>query len=128
MSDERRQFLRLDLRFNVSYTILGTPRRLGASVTRNLGASGVRFLAEHPLKPGMQLQLVLQLPDRQEPLTFTGEVVWSRARPSGDSALPAGISEVGVRFMEIHSKDRELIMQYAQLYGPPPTGEADADG
>ena len=117
MNSERRKFVRLGMRLNVSYRIIQT-KKVGSSLTRDLSAGGVRFVAEHLLDPGTQLECFIQLPDRTEAVRFLGTVVWSRAAYSGDRMLQ-GASEVGVQFVEIEPKDQALIQQYATLYPPP---------
>jgi len=115
---ERRQFIRLGMRLNVTYKIIGTGK-IGTALTTNFSGAGLRFLAEHALAPGTQLDVTLRLPERAEPIKCQGEVVWSEPRRSPDSALPGDTSEVGVRFVQIDPKDRTLIVQCAALYGPP---------
>jgi len=51
MGMEHRQFIRLDARLNVSYTIAGT-KQLGKALSKNISGGGVRFVAEHPLEVG----------------------------------------------------------------------------
>ena len=108
MADERRNFNRVGLRFNISYTIVGT-KKVGAAVTSNVSGAGLRFLAEHPLVEGDRLDLRIVLPDRTQPVACLGEVVWCR------SAAHQAV-EVGVRFVTITEDDRRLLAQYAMLY------------
>ena len=115
--DERRQFIRLGLRMNVSYQLLGT-KKSGESLTKDISGGGVRFFAEHLLEPGTQVACTVRLPDRREPIRFRGEVVWARTGRAGDKTLIAGASEIGVRFVEIDPKDQALLVQYAKMYGP----------
>ncbi len=117
MGREQRQFIRLDMRLTVAYKILGTTK-LGKTLTEDIGAGGVRFLAEHTLEPGTRLEIVLHLPKPDLPIEFTGEVVWSKPVESGGAAV-SGMTEVGLRFLNIEEKDRRLILQYGTMYGPP---------
>ena len=105
---ERRQFVRLDIRQKVSYKIIGT-KKLGQSLTKNISGGGIRFLAEHPLEPGTELEVALRVPDREEPVRFIGQVVWSHPpQPSRP--------EVGVKFIRIDPQDQALILHYTTLY------------
>ena len=119
---ERRRFVRLGLRLNLSYRILQT-KKVGSSLTHDLSAGGVRFVAEHPLEPGTQLECAIRLPDRSEPVRFIGTVVWSQPARNADKMVATGASEVGVQFTEIDSQTQSLIQQYATMY-PPPAPEA----
>ena len=118
--NERRQFVRLDTRLNLSYKIVGTAK-LGKSLTKDISGGGVRFLAEHALTPGTRLEVTLRLPERDEPVRFLGEIVWSKPRSSLGKSLHSDASEVGLRFVEIIPAERTLIMQHVGLYTPPPT-------
>ncbi len=120
MADERdrRRAPRVELRWTLLYRI-GDTQRTGMSLVKNFSAEGMRFVAEHPLEPGAQLDVTMSLPDRDEPIRFVGEVVWSLATQGTDRALPHGAHEVGIRFTRIDPKERALLMQYAMLYAPP---------
>ena len=115
--DERRQFVRLDMRLMVSYAIVGANRR-GKSLTKNVGGGGIRLIAEQPLEVGTRLEIILSVPDRPEPIRCLGEVVWSAPVAPARSGQLLSETEVGIRFLELDSKDRALIMQYAMLYPP----------
>ena len=111
MTQERRHFPRLGLRFNVSYTISGTKKQ-GAGVTANISGVGIRFTAEHRLEVGTLLDLRIALPDRAQPITCTGEVVWSQSVSKASSEQ----TDVGVRFVTIRPEDRKCLAQYALMY------------
>ena len=72
--EERRRFVRLDTRLEVTYTVLpsGSPQRV---VTRDVGGGGICFFADRVLQPGTRLQISMKLPDREEGVHFTAEVV-----------------------------------------------------
>mgnify|MGYP001570338777 CR=1 FL=1 len=118
MGTERRQFIRLDTRMNISYTIAGT-KQLGTSLSRDIGGGGVRFVAEHPLEVGARLEVIVHLPSPDMPIRFVGEVMWTKLVTKADAAGFGG-TEVGVRFVEIAPHDAALIKQYAAFYAPPP--------
>ncbi len=118
MANERRQFIRLNTRLNVSYVIAGT-KQLGKSLSKDISGGGVRFVAEHPLDVGARLEVIVHLPAPDMPIRFAGEVMWTRLLTTMHAAGLGGI-EVGVRFVEIAPKDAVLIKQYAAFYAPPP--------
>ncbi len=112
--EERRQFVRLDTRLEVSYTQLpsGTPRQ---STTKDIGGGGICLFAEEVLPAGTRLQVSAKLPDRERPVHFTGEVVWSEAYEVIGKTQRRRAVEIGVRFVEIAPQDRDAIMQHVIL-------------
>ena len=106
------------MRLTLSYTILGT-KKLGKALTVNLSGEGLRFIAEHPLEPGTRLEIVLRLPEGEEPVRCLAEVVWSQMTGAVNRALPSHGAEVGARFVEIRPPDLALIAQYAAFYFAP---------
>jgi hypothetical protein len=76
---ERRNFPRVGMRLKLSYTILGT-KKIGTALTSNLSGAGIRFQAEHHLEPGTQLDVVLSLPEREEPVRFLEEKLQPNTR------------------------------------------------
>ena len=117
MGTERRQFIRLDARLHVSYTIAGT-KQLGTALSRNISGDGMRFVAEHPLDVGARLEVIVHLSSPDMPIRFVGEVMWTKLLTNMDAASLGG-TEVGVRFVEIAPQDAALIKQYAAFYAPP---------
>jgi len=116
MSIDKRQFVRLGMQLKMAYKVVGSLRQ-GASTTQDFSPTGVRFLSEHFLKPGTQIEVELRLPDRKESVSFVGEVVWSDTKT--DASGQAGKTEIGLRFVEIAQKDQDLLSHYGKLFGPP---------
>ena len=116
MTFERRHFIRLGMRLSTSYKIAGS-QRAGSALTTDVSPEGVRVLTEHVLEPGTKLEVTLTLPDRKELLNFEGEVVWSEL--VADKASYGGAHHVGIRFLKISVKDRDVLMHYGTLFGPP---------
>ncbi len=114
MADERRKLPRLKSRLNLSYVIEGTDQK-GSALATDVSGGGVRFLSEHPLALGHRVELVLQLPDRAQPIQCEGEVVWSRPSVSHGAGC-----DVGVRFIKIQEQDQRWVAQYARLYAGSP--------
>lgn len=115
MTFERRHFIRLGMRLSTSYKI-SSSQRVGSALTTDVSPEGVRILTEHALEPGTKLEMTLTLPDRKELLNFEGEVVWSELVP--DKASYGGAHYVGIRFLKIAGKDRDVLMHYGTLFGP----------
>ena len=120
MTDDKRQFIRLKTRLMTFYKVLETGK-VWRALTQNIGGGGVCFIAEQLLKPGEALELEIKLPDRQQPITFSAEVVWSQPVQGESSTFRMQEAETGVRFVAIHPKDRALIMQYAAMNALPPS-------
>ena len=118
MTEERRRDPRCTLRLNVSYAIQGT-KKIGKALTTDISAGGARFVAEHRLEVGDRLELVLRLPERDEPVRCLADVRWTKPVQSTDKALQSSGAEIGVQFVELAPKDRALLAQYASFYGPP---------
>ena len=119
--DDRRQFVRLDTRLEISYSVLpaGTAQD---SVTKNISGGGVCLFADHTLAQGTPLQVSMTLPGRKEPVQFTGEVVWSEAYELIGPERRERRVEVGVKFVKIAPKDQEAVLQHVilRIRGQPP--------
>lgn len=112
--EERRRFVRLDTRLEVSYSVLpsGGPRQ---TVSKDISGGGICLFADRVLPLGTRMQVEMRLPGREQPVHFTAEVMWSEqyeviGRTQRDRAV-----EVGVRFVEIAPQDREAILQHVIL-------------
>jgi len=118
--EERRRFVRLDTRLEVTYTVLpGTHAR--QAVTKDIGGGGICFFADSELKPGDRLQVTMKLPGREQPANFTAEVIWCEPYEVIGKAGRQRSIEVGVRFLEIAPQDQEAVMQHVILSLKPRT-------
>ena len=119
--EERRRFVRLDTRLDVTYTVLpsGATQR---TVAKNIGGGGICLFADKVLTPGTQLQVAMKLPGREQPANFTAEVVWSEPYEVIGKTERQRAVEVGVRFLEIAPQDQAAVMQHIILafLSPPP--------
>ena len=112
--EERRQFVRLDTRLDIKYTVLPT----GASqpgATKDIGGGGICLFAEQEMPAGTRLQVAMKLPGREQPVNFTAEVVWSEAYEVIGKSHRQRSVEVGVRFVEVAPQDQEAVMQHVIL-------------
>ena len=73
--EERRQFVRLDTRLDVTYTLLPTTQAQQV-VTKGIGGGGICFFSDRELNPGERLQVAMKLPNREQPVNCTAEVIW----------------------------------------------------
>ena len=112
--EERRQFVRLDTRLEVQYSVLPTEAPQTA-VTKDVGGGGICIFADKELPPGTRLQLAMKLPGREKPVNFTAEVIWSEAYEVIGHSQRQRAVEVGVRFVEVSPQDHEAVMQHVIL-------------
>ena len=112
--EERRRFVRLDTRLAVSYDVLPSEGER-MTVLKDVGGGGVCLFADRPLPPGTGLRVSMKLPDRQDPVRFTAEVVWSEPYEIIGQTSREQAVEVGVRFLEIAPQEREAILQHVIL-------------
>ncbi len=112
--EERRKFVRLDTRLDISYTEL-PQTALRHTVTKDVGGGGICLFAEKPMTPGTQLQVSMKLPDREQPVHFTAEVVWNEEYEVIGKTQRQRAVEVGVRFVEISPQDQEAVMRHVIL-------------
>jgi c-di-GMP-binding flagellar brake protein YcgR len=112
MSDERRQYLRLDAKLPITYREVPTDT-LTPSVSRNISGGGICIRVSQPLENGTHLSVEVRLPDGTD-AQFEADVVWCRSHQD-----PRGrVTEVGLSFTKIDPKVRGAILR---LTGPPAT-------
>ncbi len=113
--EERRRFVRLDTRLDVTYSVLSTGAPQGTR-TKNVSGGGVCIFSDRPLPAGTRLQLSVKLPGRERPMQATAEVVWSEAyEVIGQGGMRQKSVETGIRFVDITPRDQEAIMQHVIL-------------
>ena len=114
MMEERRKFVRLDTRLEVTYTVLpsGSAQH---TVSKGIGGGGLCFFSDQPLAAGTCLQMAMKLPGREQPVHFTAEVVWSEPYEVIGKTERQRAVEVGVRFLEVAPKDLEAVTQRITL-------------
>lgn len=112
--EERRKFVRLDTRLDVNYVVLpsGTAQR---TVTKDIGGGGICMIVERQLPLGSRLQVALKLPDREQPINFIGEVMWSEPYEVIGKSEHRKAVECGLRFVEIAPADQEAVMRHVIL-------------
>ena len=112
--EERKQFVRLDARLEMTYTVLPSGKAQRA-VAKDISGGGISFCLEQPIPPGTRLQVALKLPDREPPVNFTAEVMWCETYEMIGRTERHRTAEAGVRFIEISPADQEAVMQYVTL-------------
>jgi len=77
--------------------------------TDNISKGGLYIKTNNPLKQDEELLLKLQLPGLSEPLKINCAVAWSRKK---DGDTDNGHSGMGIKFLEITEKDKQVLRQY----------------
>ena len=109
--EERRRFVRLDTPAEVGYAVLpdGSAQRATA---KNISGGGLCLATERPLPSGGQLQIAVQLPDREQPVNAIAEPVWSEEfEVIGKTERRRSVA-TGVRFTEIAPQDRQALWEF----------------
>ena len=119
MDQERRQFIRLNTRLTVIFKNLKTGK-VRRALTKDLSGAGMGLITEEILAPGTPLEMEIKLPDREAPITFQAEVVWSKPVGGPRKSYENPTAETGVKFVQVDPHDQKLLMLYARLNAPPP--------
>ena len=109
--EERRAFVRLKAPVEAAYTLLpgGARQR---TLTRDIGAGGICLLMEKPVPSGVQVQLALTLPGREQPVNAMAEVAWSGDVELVGRSGQRRSAEVGLRTVEIAPHDQAALAQF----------------
>lgn len=117
MADERRDFSRVPVPFDVCYRIYGELGETWREIsTVNISAGGMRLRSEEPLEVGTQLEIQITLSSAAIPLAVQGSVAWSRS-------MGAGANEIGVQFTDLTPQQQEQVdslVQFLRKSGPTP--------
>ena len=114
---ERRQFIRLPVRLNTRYTIVTTGERAG-SLTKDTSGDGIGLFTEALINPGTVLNIEVKFPDRQQPVTFTGQVIWSGKLIHDNPSKTTHKFEAGLRFLKISPEDQQYVLRFSMLNAP----------
>lgn len=118
MSEERRDAVRSGMAL-VTFLKFLDSGKVQRALTRNISGVGICVVAEGVFQPGLQLGVEIKMPDRDVPIGFTGEVVWSQPVEESRKSYEQPKAEVGLKFVTIAPKDQALLRQYAMLYASP---------
>lgn len=85
-----------------------------AGFLENLSVGGV-FIATHRLKPvGSEIEISINLPDREEPVRGVGEVRWIREYHENSDVSPG----MGVKFVKLENGADEAITEFLEARDP----------
>ena len=117
--EERRRFVRLDTRLDVTYSVLPSGGKIHA-VTKDISGGGICLFVDRVLRAGTSLQVSMKLPGQEQPANFTAEVVWCEPYEVIGKTERQRAVEIGVRFVEISPQDREAVLRHVILTFKPP--------
>lgn len=103
--EERREFVRYDLKTTVKYKLLDMPEVEKQCESIDVCSMGLKILLREKLEKGAKLCIAFQLPDEEEIVAECTVVAWSR---KGD----ANIFETGIQFLKITEEDKNKISTY----------------
>ena len=80
-----------------------------------MGGGGICFVGAELLKQGEILEVELKLPDQDQPIVFLGKVSWTDLLKVAERSYEESSYETGVQFVSIDPKQRDIIVQWAQM-------------
>ena len=108
---EKRNYIRLDFQLQLNFNKEDGSGESFPAITKNISAEGLRFTSDQKLEKGSKIDFEIDLPNREKPVHFKGEVVWSKAASSADKGKK-GNYDIGIKFVEVDKKDRNALMLY----------------
>jgi uncharacterized protein (TIGR02266 family) len=85
------------------------------SYIANLGEGGLFIRTTKNVPVGSLLDLEFNLPDSNQKINTKGEVAWTRPQDRSTEKMPLGI---GIQFIEMNPKDKEMLKNYITKFGP----------
>lgn len=105
---ERRKYPRIELQLDAKYKILDYEQAFQFARTRDLSAEGVCFESKEPLKPGIFVQLEVDLKDDNPPVSIIAEIRWV-----GDIKSDKEKKYInGVKIISMPAKDEARFLKY----------------
>lgn len=102
---ERRIFDRFSAKFSTKFK--DSRQGFGENVfLRDASASGVRIISRERFFLHDRVSIEVKLPDKTEPMTIDGEVVWQRL-------LDSSMWEIGLQFSTVRLMRMHRLMRYA---------------
>lgn len=93
---------------------VGSEHNFYSGLSENLSAGGV-FVATHKKRQaGEHLELTINLPNSEQPIKGTGQVVWVRIFREG-SSVPPGL---GVKFVKLAEGSQERVDEFLKSREP----------
>lgn len=105
---EKRKYPRIELNLHAKYKVLDYEKAFQFTRTRNVSAEGVSFDSMELLKPGVYVQLEVDLEDGNPPISVVAEIRWV-----GDIKSDKDKKHVnGVKIISMPVKDEARFLKY----------------
>ena len=107
-SKERRKYPRVELKLDAKYKVLDYEQVFQFTKTQNISAEGVCFESMDFLKPGVFVQLEVDLKDTCAPVSMIAEIRWTE-----DPKLNKDKKYInGVKIMSMPANDEVRFLKY----------------
>ena len=94
---ERRKYPRFEINLDAKYKILDYEQVFQFTRTRNISAEGVCFESGETLKPGIYVQLEVDLKDTNPPVSIVAEIRWvTEAKDAKDKKYINGVKIISM--------------------------------
>ena len=108
--EERRKFIRLNINVEIKYSLVNSSPAERVAQTKDIGAGGICFLANEPLKKGDILEIKFLLPEVPPNVHAKGRVAW--IKPFSVASDKNISYDTGIEFIDITDEDRKRINRY----------------
>ena len=105
MSIERRGFARLYVGVEAKYKIKDTDKEQTTVLVQDISLSGVRFISSESLKPGIELQFNLLIPEISIPVSAEGKVIWQKK-------FSESFFDTGIDFLSLDDQAKQDLSGY----------------
>jgi hypothetical protein len=106
----RRTNSRTSVYYPVSYRLLGS-HQSQFSLSKDISLSGLCFVTETRLHPGVVIHIELQIPDRERPIHALARVVWSEPLVRAELPRSARLHETGSCVLDISPEDQAALAE-----------------
>jgi len=118
-SAEKRDYSRLEDTINIRYKVFASKEELAKrksspeqySVTRDISAGGLLFISPELLAVGAFLEMIIELPDKKDPIECLSKVVRVEEIELGK------MYDIAAHFLDVTSAQRARINKYVRLEG-----------
>ena len=108
---ERRKFPRWRAGVPIRYRLLGESGTYYGSLSKDIGAGGVRVITNRFLPKNRLLDVEISLDRAKRTFLAKGRIAWSETLPYRDDAFASGIE-----FCEMNGRDRKDLKSYIDHY------------